>query len=378
VTSVHRDDGTAHAEGRAIDIAFRDAHWGPYSGCPMLYSREDLMSALRAAGPALKKQFPSLSDVIVEVDHIHFEFDRHPGLKIGTFITPTNSPLCRVNSPESLELQSLQGDPSLPKFEESRSSMKWRLSPSALVESGDPRLAQFAQQRLAAEVYDPRLARVEHQVARPIVGPTNIAAVDASISEGIPFITLPRDVKVDIPPIPLATRAPVRTIREMMIRSGANSPQPPIVVSTNAPAFDLTAEAEAESELDVPFFLLDFGPQALNTPAGGQITINIEGVYKSGPRPPVTLDTLVIRVPRVDREFRVAFIPWRIVSGIPQPTLFNLNNARTPNGLAVGAGNPTAAQGLRVFGTVPAGVQTTLQIPTPSHPMWGQMLESLS
>lgn len=107
-TSTRRSDGTAHATGRAIDIAARS---GPLYGkrsrniCPQYHLSQFLLSKMKRLLPVIFRRTEIVHLILIERDHIHIETTALPSrrrLDLGLFLPSVDNGLCQATGDERI------------------------------------------------------------------------------------------------------------------------------------------------------------------------------------------------------------------------------------------------------------------------------------
>jgi hypothetical protein len=189
--------------------------------------------------------------------------------------------------------------------------------------------------------------------------------------QGLPFISLPPDVAILVPPVDLAARCPASRLRWMMervqtshfvkgsiIQSKTTKPiDPNDTCSPHGAEFSFPADAYAfrnVKEILTPLLLIEIEPLALSTAQGSPISCSIEQ-----PAHDIDLGTLIFTMPV--GKVKAAFIPWKMVNGVALAQMLEITE--------------TAPLSVKVL--APKGAQVTLSLVGPGHPNWSMIADLL-
>lgn len=222
--------------------------------------------------------------------------------------------------------------------------------------------------------------------------PTLIEGRGASLKAGIPYISVSSGIKINVSPIPLQERAPRVYVQHGLIQQGIRSGKAPII-STITPApgvYSLDIQppvAPGNQYIEASIIVLDIGPQALVTQAGATLTARVTGRYVDNDV--ADLGEFSFQLPSVVEVMRVIWVLYSLYNGVPVHKLMYASRsyvAPFSGGTGVQApdsggnieepvivtGTPVS-QVINISGQVPAGLQLTGTIVTPTHPLWSSV-----
>lgn len=223
--------------------------------------------------------------------------------------------------------------------------------------------------------------------------PTSIESRGAPVSGSIPYIVVPSDVRVNFSPVPVQYRLRREEALHMLRDGAVRTARPPLIVS-QAPAagaytLEFTTAMAAGDMYQVACIALDVGPNTLSTQAGAQMTATLIGTYTDGQA--ANLGQINFQIPRTNAGFRLLFFPYQIINGIAVPKMLTAGLTFRPpfipatlaqandSGGNVEAAIPVPGQTvlLNFTGTVPAGLQITGTLVTPTSHIWPAVIEAL-
>lgn len=431
VTSVDRPDLTAHSSGRAVDIAIRGhpAHQRLLDGgCPYYYDNPEIMRMVHRIAPRLAR-IRHVHLVLVERDHVHVELSRYPirrrcevaiyRKKSSGYCPEPQSQIVSIWRSNTNMYNDEEGgllgdeDGGLEEYGEEGGLLLDEEGgpeddPNWLVEHGGFDDEEMGGKKKRRSLFG-RRKKKKRGGGRPACPPPGSHAGGAlgtpsllelrsmSLKNGVPFISVSSGIKVNVSPVPLEYRVPRALALYGMMTNAARTGQPPVITSI-APAhgaYALNLLPPVGTMIETPIVILDVGPQALTTQAGATLTTRITGRYVDGSL--ADMGEFSLQLPNVISVMRIVYLPYAIYNGIPVFKMLACSNTylaphvpaivgpftQDPDSggdIEAPVAGPlgTVTQAITISGVVPAGLQLTGTIVTPTHPLWASIASSLN